>query len=251
MGEPNTPTIDELLAEWEDVWLESLKYQVYELHHRREIHDEFMDLLEASGHPDTEIFRDAYHGMYIEAQVMAIRRQADDDPRTLSLRRLIGQIEPHRRKFTRSWYVSRWMDGVAPESDEERERLEAQLHLRMANDAFDQFSDAVGDEVLSGRRLQEDRAQLVATTDQVVRYANATVAHAERTPGDVKVTYGDFHRALDHLGQMLRRYYLLINQEGSRLRPQRSRATGRARFVNHCCRRRVSLSVAPCSSGTS
>jgi hypothetical protein len=47
-----------------------------------------------------------------------------------------------------------------------------------------------------------------------VRYANASVAHAEREPEDVRVTYDDFHRAVDHLGEMLRRYYLLINQGG-------------------------------------
>ncbi len=95
--------IDGLLAEWEGVWLESLKQQIYDLHHRRQLHDEVMEMLDAQDHPDTDVFRDAFHRMYIEAQVMAIRRQADDDPRTLSLRRLIGQLETHRRDFTRAW----------------------------------------------------------------------------------------------------------------------------------------------------
>ena len=102
--------IDELLVEWDGVWLESLKSQIYDIQHRRQLHDEFMAMLDGQDHPDTEIFRDAFHRMYVEAQVMAIRRQADDDKRTLSLRRLIGQLEQHRRGFTRDWYVRRWLE---------------------------------------------------------------------------------------------------------------------------------------------
>lgn len=208
------PTIDELLAEWEGVWLGSLKQQIYDLHHRRQLHDEFMAMLDSQDHPDTEIFQDAFHRMYIEAQVMAIRRQADDDRRTLSLRRLIGQLEKHRRKFTREWYVARWVGDRDPNATDERERLEATFHIDAANDAFDRFTDKPGDECVGGRQLHADRDQLLALTEAVSRYASATVAHLERQPNDATVTYAEFHRALDHLGEMLRRYYLLINQGG-------------------------------------
>lgn len=206
--------IDSLVAEWEGVWLESLKVQIYDLHHRRALHDEFMAMLDAQDHPDTDVFRDLFHRMYVEAQVMAVRRQADDDPRTLSLRRLIGQLQQHRREFTREWFVRRWMGDFDADTPDERSRLEAQFHVEAANDAFDQFTDSPGASVLGGRRLDEDREALLAVTDDVVRFANATVAHAEREPTDVHVTYDDFHRAVEHLGEMLRRYYLLINQGG-------------------------------------
>lgn len=39
------------------------------------------------------------------------------------------------------------------------------------------------------------------------------VAHYERSPKDVLVTYEDFHAALDYLSEMLCRYYLLISQD--------------------------------------
>lgn len=109
-----TKPIDESLVEWREVWLENLEWQIFELHHRREIHDEFMAVLEAQTHSDSSTFAEAFHGMYLESQVMAIRRLADDDSRTISLRRLIGQIEQRRRDFTRKWYVERWMDGIDP-----------------------------------------------------------------------------------------------------------------------------------------
>lgn len=202
----------DLLAEWDDVWLESIKFQAYELQHRRELHDGFMAMLEGQDHPDSDIFGDAFHRMYIESQVMVIRRQADDDTRTLSLRRLIGQLEAHRRSFTRTDYTSRWLDGRDPASAHERERLEARMHLQMANDAFDRFTDQPGDEYLGGRRLQQDRADLLSITDAVVRHANASVAHVKREAGRAGVTYAEFHKAIEHLGTMLQRYYLLINQ---------------------------------------
>lgn len=159
----NSSKIEDLLTEWETVWLESLKFQVYDLHHRRQIHDEFMNMLDAQDHSDTDVFRDAFHRMYIESQVMAIRRQADDDPHTTSLRRLIGQLEEHHRAFTREWYVGCWIAGSDLDSNE-RERLDARMRLQLANDAFDKFTDQPGDDHLGGRRLQVDRRKLLSIT---------------------------------------------------------------------------------------
>lgn len=208
------PTMDELLSEWKGVWLQALRQQVLDLHYRREVHDELLQMLDAQDHPDTGTFRDVFHRMYIESQVMAIRRQADDDPRTLSLRRLIGQLEQHRREFTRSWYVERWMAGMDPSSPDKQTRLESKMHLEFAHDAFDRFTDRRGDPCLGGRRLHQDREDLLSPTAAVVRYANAVVAHAERGPDNVHVTYDEFHAAITHLGDMLRRYELLIGQSG-------------------------------------
>ncbi len=137
MEDADLGDIDEALAEWKDVWLENLKTQIYDLHHRRRLHDEFMVLLDAQEHRDTEILKDAFHRMYIESQVMAIRRQADDDQRTLSLRRLIGQIEQRRGQFSRVWYVERWVQNLDLEGDDERTRPTGAFHRKRANAAFD------------------------------------------------------------------------------------------------------------------
>jgi len=59
--------------------------------------------------------------------------------------------------------------------------------------------------------LQEDRDELDLMTEKVVCYANAAVAHVERDLGDLAVTYDEFNGAIDHLGEMLRRCYLLID----------------------------------------
>lgn len=141
------------------MWLNSLELQVLTY---TTVDESTTSSWTCSTRKITEIptsFRDAFHRMYMEAQVIAIRRQADDDPRTLSLRRLIGQLENHRREFTRAWYVRRWMADRDADSKDEAERLEARMHLGLANDTFDNFTDRPGDDHLGGRRLQLDREE--------------------------------------------------------------------------------------------
>ncbi len=213
-GRGERSAFDQTVADWEDNWVSSISWQIHELHLRRLLHDEFMGMLDAQDHPDTDVFRDQFHRMYIESQVMAIRRQVDEDGRTLSLRRLMGQLEQHRSEMTRSWFVERWLRGVDVQADDFRTRATVQVHRRKANEAFDRFTDTPGGPVLSGRRLQDDRSELLEITEAVVRYANATVAHSERGPGDVGVTYAEFHRSVARLGEMLQRYVLLVSQDG-------------------------------------
>ncbi len=207
------PTIAELLADWRDRWLPSLERQVLDLHHRRQIHDDFLAMLKAQDHPGTSVFVDVFHRMYIESQAMAIRRQADVDSRTLSFRRLLGQLQYHRKELTREWYVGRWMERLDLGSADERVRLEVKLNKQRANQAFDRFTDSPGDELLGGRRLEADRQELLDMTETVVRYVNEHIAHIATDPTAERVTYQEFEGALEHLGGMLKRYYLPIHQD--------------------------------------
>lgn len=82
----------------------------------------------------------------------------------------------------------------------------------MANEAFDKFTDQPGDASLGGRRLQADRQELLAVVDRLVLFVNATVAHAQAGDEKPSVTYGQFDACIDHVGEMLKRYHLLIDQ---------------------------------------
>ena len=206
--------IEKLSRDWREKWLVSLESQIFNLHHRRQVHDDLMHLLDAQGHPQKGIFQDFFHGMYIESQAMAIRRQADRGSDTISLRRLIGQLEEHRDKLTREWYINRWMSGRSLNSPDQRERLEAEMHLAHANSAFDKFTDKSGDVCIGRRRLCADRAQLDTIVGRVERYATENIAHTLVDPEAKTVTYGEFNAAIDQLGDMLRRFHLIIDQGG-------------------------------------
>lgn len=208
-------TIEELHAEWEKDYLDSFRHQVLDMSHRRQVHDEFMALLRKAG-DDSGIFAEAFHGMYLESQLMAIRRQTDPDTKVLSLRRFIGQLNQHRQALTREWYVNRWVGDLDVNSPDMHDRHMAEFHVEQAHAAFDRFADPHPKkrDVLSAKLLQADLDELDRMTKHVVRFVNSQVAHIERPGEPVSVTYGDFHAALDHLSEMLRKYYLLIDQGG-------------------------------------
>jgi hypothetical protein len=55
----------------------------------------------------------------------------------------------------------------------------------------------------------------VTTSEALVRYANRFVAHAERpSEQPIEATYRDLDRAIELLGALLRKYYLLIDGGG-------------------------------------
>jgi hypothetical protein len=146
--------------------------------------------------------------MYLEAQTIGIRRLVDGDARTISLRRLIGQLEQHRAQFTREVYVNRHLAGAA-----RRQPLDAQdrqFHTSMANHAFDQFSESGAS--LSRAVLSHHRDELDQVTRSVVRFVDERVAHLATSPEDEPPSYDEFHHALKVLGEMLQRYRLLIDQ---------------------------------------
>lgn len=211
--DPSTPaehavSLDDLLALWSE-WIERLENRVLDLNHRRQLHDEFMALLDGQDHRDTVVFQDAFHHMYLEAHTIGIRRLVDGDRRTISFKRLLGQLEEHRNEFTRDSYVRRWVDGPA-ESPKLRDEVDQRFHTTMANRAFDRFSE-MGD-ALSRRVIAQDRDQLDRATERLVQYVDEHVAHLAASPTNDAPTYDEFHRALDHLGGMLQKYRLLIDQ---------------------------------------
>lgn len=205
-------TIDELCIDWLEEWIPRIQQEIHDLHHRREIHDGMMEMLDRAGDADTGVFRAAFHRMYLESQLTAIRRQADTDSRTISLRRLIGQLNHHRSEFTRDWFVDRWLAGFGEGRDETRNQIEINMHTEMANLAFDKFADDGSPNRLGGRALAADLERLSSATSAVSRYVDTQVAHSDRSAPPVETTYDEFHASMDELGALLQRYHLLITQ---------------------------------------
>jgi hypothetical protein len=216
------PSIDELLVEWRDLWLPNIKSQIMMIHHRRQVHDEFIDMLNRQGHPEAGIFRDNFHFQYIDSQVMAVRRQCDRDKHKgpISLYRLIGQLVEHRGLFTRPWYLNLFASLRPPaELDEPEGEAGAWIDVdflpQLTDDTFNMFADSPKAKTLSRRILMRDHTTLIQTSQKVVDFANAVVAHNQHpTQPEVQVTYNEFHAAIDLLGEMLGRYCQLIAGAG-------------------------------------
>ncbi|MCY3650620.1 MAG: hypothetical protein OXG40_12830 [Acidimicrobiaceae bacterium] len=184
-----------------DEWLEYLKREIGEIHLRRHIHGE-LDAMLATQHCDTT-FWSHYHRMYVESQVMAIRRLSDDDSRTMSFVRFIREIGAYHHLVSRDAYVARWVASVDHPSDVAR---------RMANNQYDNFTGCVGDDEISQEKLERDVATLARRSESLRRFADQYVAHFDRDRREVQATYDDLDSAIDELCQLLKHYHLLLNQ---------------------------------------
>ncbi len=211
-------SFEERWDDWRDVWLEAIHKEVIQLHLRRKIRYEFLALLaahetDAGRQPDT-IFAATFNRMYVDSTVMAIRRQADSNPRTLSLYCLLKQLKQYCEQFTREAYVERWLRklGLDLNSDNDRIRDEATYHLQQANHSFDQFTDNPGASHLEDSGLATDQKELRKKTKKIKTYANKQVAHHDRIPPNEIPTYGEVDAAIDCLGELLQKYNLLLDQ---------------------------------------
>ena len=88
-----------------DAWWERIRHEINFLRHRRELHDELVPrMLEVSNH--STVAAGFIHRMYIEVQLMSIRRMTDSTKPTHSLRRLLGQLAEHSCAITRTSFVA-------------------------------------------------------------------------------------------------------------------------------------------------
>jgi hypothetical protein len=172
-------SIDDRLAEWRET-LEQLERQVLHIHHRRELFHATVDLLQATPSNDG-VFAQFLAGIYADAQVLAIRRLVDDNKRTVSFCRLIGQLMEHRRDFTVEWYIRR---RVAEGND-------ARWDKRDAHEVLATYLDAPDSQHLGGRRLMADKKDLTDITERLTSYANQHVAHSDSEPTAAEVTFAE------------------------------------------------------------
>jgi hypothetical protein len=205
-----TIDVEALVVRLQDPWLSTIYREIIEMHHRKEIHDGMRDMLEAQAHSDVGYFWEAFHRMYIESQTTGIRRQTDDDSRTLSLRRLLGQIQENRKLLTRAWYVGRARRTVSAEEVADDDLVGELSQASLASNDFDQFTDSPGDEYISLKKLDADRRLLLETSKKVTDYVDTVVAHTDEHPTPDPPTYNEFEESIRVLGDMLKRYFLLI-----------------------------------------
>jgi hypothetical protein len=137
---------------------------------------------------------------------MAIRRQADDDDRTVSLRRLLRQLVRHRAFITREWY----RDRMLRPSDGHEDWRGDEFHHYVADNRFDAFTKRAGNSKLWRKPILDDIKLLVGASETVVNYANTNVAHLQIDEPST-VTFDEFNDAINNLGALTQRYYSFVH----------------------------------------
>lgn len=197
--EPSIPR----LVKWQRL-LDRIYDEVLEMHHHREIW-EFINT-ELGRQPDSEIAHSAFTRWYVDSQAAAIRRIYGARDKN-SFGALLKSLATHAADFTRNDYYGLWEHLSEPGRDED------DFYRNAADKAFDRFAGA-GRQHLDSEIVQADRMALKETVQQVARWADENVAHMGRRPS-IDLTFGDLHSAIEFVGDLLRKYYLLL--EGNSL----------------------------------
>lgn len=186
------------LERWR-AWIEGpIRSDVIGMHHRRFI---WRGLHDAAGaNPAVaerpSAFWDFLGQGYAATQAIAIRRQADTDRRVSSLALLIKQMRENADALTRESFVGQF--------DQDNN-----LMVQRGQSGFDEL--AGGGDHLDPSIPSADLDTLQAAARHVRRYVDEHIAHdaAQPTvPGNL--TFGDLHDAIDAIGDVCRKYTVLL-----------------------------------------
>lgn len=190
-------------------WLGEIEQEILDLHHHHEIWRTLVDLIAAQELSESEYFVEAFTRMYVAGQAMGVRRQADTGRGAVSLARLLTGLSNQSRVVTQERFFALWgLNGVEP--DTERDKLERRARTKRATRAWAQFAGPWMGPVLDPAIPRGDLQQLRETAAAVVRYADKTIAHRDFKGPNSLPTFEQLHAAIDVLGQLYRRYSLLL-----------------------------------------
>jgi HEPN superfamily AbiU2-like protein len=176
------------------------------LHHSRRVLRRAREIYRANAALQTDHFFIAWLTKnYAEATAVGIRRLTDDRRDVVSFWRLLLDLEKHATILTREWYVNESLRR-APANDLAWWRVHA-------NAEFDLFgpNDALH---ASPALIRQDRDKLDTIARLARDFVNAKIAHRSVKDFDEAVTLTDLSDTLDHLGELLKRYHLLLEQAG-------------------------------------
>lgn len=189
---------DSRIAKWQR-WLDDrIRPDLVTVHAYRDTFTELVRIAAENEQLPDSYFWDFLRGTYAASQAVAVRRQADVDPRTITLGRLLAEIASDAARLTRKFWVGMWEPGPPP------------IGLTVAEKAFtEQWAGNVGAH-LDPAIPKADLADLRSKTDAVTRYVDQHVAHSDAKPRSPIPTFADLDAAVDLLGHLFQKYGNLL-----------------------------------------
>jgi AbiU2 len=192
---------DSKVEKWERD-LAAIKNEVLGLHHNRDVYRTVGQIVEEHGQLPPSLFFDYAQRTYAVTQSAAIRRQAEVNPkRVVSLGSLLAEISAEPERLTREHFVALYDDP-----DPYFERL--------GQTTFDErFAGEVGDHI-DPRIVEADLRELRKTSESVERYVDRYIAHTDREGLKTLPTFGEIDKAIDVIGEIFKKYSLLLTASG-------------------------------------
>jgi hypothetical protein len=198
---PRTVPVDSSIVRYRTFkrWLRGvrvIKDAVYDLGHKRQIYREVTAIID--GNPKLHVpsaFYDWLHCAYITDVTMGIRRLVDWDKRTISFVRLMQDIEHHPEVISRRRFVSKYDHFLK----------------KYGHRDFEKFSKP-GDEFINPSIVRRHRRELVMSQRKLRDFVNRHIAHTSKAKMRKLPTYKELDACVDLLGNLLKKYTLLIEQ---------------------------------------
>jgi len=193
--------------------MDQITQQVYAIHHYRDLFRQLADITQQASLP-ASVFFDAVNRWYSATQAIAVRRQLDRTRRTVSLVRLLEDIERHRGVMSRERHLALWL-GEAPEE----RALDLgggwswTPFLDEAQANFERFSGARERTYVDRAVVRADISKLEEAGRVVKRHVDEAIAHAALHPERAFVTYEDLDGAIDVVADLVRKYTSFLKAE--------------------------------------
>lgn len=196
---------DQVHEKWAG-WLKVIYPHVTNLFLDRTIWREVRDALMADGEATSDTFLASYTRQYVGASAIAVRRLADPNAKandSHSIGALIEDIHKHPAVMTRERWTKRDREpDPRPGADDNM--------LKILSRNYDStFGDRSGG--LDVGKVAADLATLKSRSEAVAAFASRTVAHIDRRGMKQLPTFDDLDDSIDVVGDMYKRYYLLID----------------------------------------
>jgi len=179
-------------------WFETIRNQIHEMALDRYVYREVMAMVDANQNLKVpSIFYDWMQRVYVHDMTIVIRRLVDWDKRTVSLIRLMREIEDHPEVITRRRFVAGYRGWLK----------------RLGHKDFERFAQRAANQI-DPRVIRRHRRELVAAQRRLREFVNRHVAHRSRRPLRRLPTYAELDACLDLLERLAKDYTLLLEQSG-------------------------------------
>ena len=187
-------------------WLEKLFGQVHRMRIDQQIWENVQQIIEQN--PKLHVpshFYSWMQDMYVSGIAMSIRRQVDNDTRTMSFCRFLKRITGDPSVVSRRRYRALYKDGDGPV-----EQLKSfGLLEKTVNDTYDRVVGANKPQPTADD-IQKEIDDLANVAGRFVDFANQVIAHDDQTKPANLPTFGEVDAVIAYMETLVQRYAQLF-----------------------------------------
>ena len=195
---------DELFTKW-DGWLDDILADVRGLLVSQDIFWEVQKIIEANPCIHTpSLFYKWMAGIYGSSVTVGIRRQQDGDRDSVTLRRLLEEIQDNPQVLSRDRYVALYGEDARDFGHRDFDRIAGQ-----------------GRSHIDPEMVINDLVQLERETQKVKGYVDRRIAHMDRRAPKGLPTLGEVDECLSLFKELLQKYLLIFRATTYEILPVR------------------------------